>query len=630
MGICQQRPSPTPASHETTVQLLSEIQRNRSILRLQELEVTQQTSKSSLMLQQLSVLILDKDQEGLVALRPVLEQGEEELSAVQETVQACKSECESLSLQLYTLQTQLENAFILPSEPSLETIQTSLTALHNQLTQTHRKLKEVEEDIASARQLRQAQEAVRLQAVQKRTSKFEAILRRPVHWLADPVVRAFLIWRIAVKQAGDEPQRRFEPIRRIASEVSNSYAMLTDMEEDEEGEFQVALDDEARWLVEGSPLNHPALTVALETAQTLDKDQLGSLLSGVFAAKLASDQERRKQGSEPLLFPHFLLAHFSAQPQANDRLAQLVRSVAQRQSKGSKQGLLWSSLLHLDVKTPALSQISQNLSLVIPAFRSCASKCSLNKSVSLLDERAYLADVFNMLMERMATDSRSGEEIINLLRPSDVSKLDYTFFRLLHCMRLQNVDSLGLFRNIDRAGKGRIEIQQLAKGVKDCLGAWVPESDIMSLLEQLDTNETGEISRLKFTQLSYKRYYESEQSAAFTVSLQSFLLCLVTATLSKAALILQRLKETLNWTDLQELTQSEFCRMVKSAYQEYTSLELGKVWAVAANLSGSTGSLKAAFALRAMLRYPPTVFCDSLMCKMYADCRDLAELKISG
>lgn len=630
MGICQERPSPVPASQETAVQLLTEIERNKSILRLQELEVSQQTAKSSLMLQQLSVLILDKDQEGLVKLRPVLERGEEELSTVQETVQACKSECESLSIQLYSLQTQLENTSNLPSEPSLEGIKSSLTVLHNQLTQTHKKLKEVEEDIASARQLKQAQEAVRLQAVQQRTSKFEAILRRPVHWLADPVVKAFLIWRIAVKQTSEELQRKWEPIRRIASEVSNSYAMLTDMEEEDEAEFQVALDDEARWLVEGSPLNHPALSVALETAQTLDKDQLSSMLSGVFTAKLASDHERRLQGSEPLLFPHFLLAHFSAQPQANDHLAQLIRSVAQCQSIGSKQGLLWSALLHLDVKTPALSQITQNLSIVVPAFHTCANRCQLGKSSSLLCERAYLGDIFNMLMERMATDCRSGEEIINLLRPAEVSKLDYTFFRLLHCMRLQNVDSLGLFRNIDRAGKGRIEIQQLTKGIKDCLGAWIPESDIICLLEQLDTSEKGEISRLQFTQLSYKRYYESEKSAAFTVSLQSFLLCLVTVTLSKAALILQQLKETLNWTDVQELTKSECCKMVKTAYPEYASLELSKLWGVAANLSGSTGSVKAAFVLRALLRYPPTVFCDSLLCKLHADNRDMAELKISG
>lgn len=625
MGICPARAAPVSQDG-----LLREIQHNQSILRLQEIEISQQTAKSSVLLQQLSVLILDKDQAGLASLRPLLEQGEEEISALEETVLACKGECESLSSQLNTLQINLEHASSLPLQTNLDTINSSLTAVHNQLTHTHKKLKEVEEDITSAKQLRQVQDALRLQAVQQRTIRFEDILRKPVHWLNDPVRKAFIFWKLAVKHRSEEPIRMWEPIRNIASDASKNYVLLTDMDEEEETEFQVALDEEAWWLVEGNPLNHPALSKALETAQPLGETQLSTVLSSVFAAKLAHDQDRRLQGIEPLLFPHFLLAHFSAEPQANDRLAEVIRSVAQSRSTGSKQGKLWSALLHLDVKATALTQISQNLSLIVPAFLNCAARCPLSKSGLLLEEKAYLSDVFNLLIDKLASDSRSGEEIMNLLRPEEVNQLDFTFFRLMHCMKVQNVDSLGVFRHIDRAGKGVVDIQQLTKGLKECLIAWIPENDIMTLLEQVDNSGKGLISRQKFTEFTYNRYYKLAQSPLFTVKLGSFLLCLVTVALSKAALIIQQLKEILNWTDLQELRQSEFFQMAKTAFAEYTSSELEKIWGVALNLSGAVGGIKAAFVLRALLRYPPALFCDSVLCKTHADSRSQADMKLSA
>jgi len=174
-------------------------------------------------------------------------------------------------------------------------------------------------------------------------------------------------------------------------------------------------------------------------------------------------------------------------------------------------------------------------------------------------------------------------------------------------MELLKVDALGIFRHLDTEGKGRIDIQQLATGLKSCLGVWMSDLELLHLLEYLDTDQTGEVTRRQFQSLSRSKY--QEQAQTYLISIQSFLWGLVRAGLKKAVWIVKQAREKLQWGVY--VTERQFREGTGKAFSGY---EGKQAWKYTAVLMGKEASeVPVSIALRALLRYPPACFSDPLL-----------------
>lgn len=507
MGGCCVKSEPQPLPAPLTVANLSaDLAECRSILSRREADLTAQVSKDAHLTKEVADLQKRIDAADHVLLTP--DEKQFSVKALQE-LKAHKQELLQVSAALSKVQADCRavRADLDGPGPELDACKGNLGGVQNDLTQTQKRMQAVEEKLAALKKALEAEETLRLDIIQQRTTRFESSLRVPAHWIRNHLHRYWTIWRIkpAVPPAVSEPVETTAAVS-TPLEVQEAPRELADLHEFLLAEFQA--------LRKKSPF------ADLDEDVELDENLIAKLLAEGMTARVAN-------GPADIAFPQFFYSYLASVTPAVSAGA-LAHTLRKLDAAGRRTSQFLASLIHIGSGYPIFARWSYHISAIFAAMREILDKKSRLKGETVLplETRVSLAEVLGFIYAELKANRRTGEELIKLLKPPAVSTADFSLFVLSNKMNEKHVDNVGLFRRVDSAGKGRIQLEQFVKGVQEALGVWLSSEDLFAMVKGLVKGNSDELSRLEFMKLNLKTYLNNANSDLYTVSLLELLAAL--------------------------------------------------------------------------------------------------------
>ena len=558
----------------------------RSILSKREGELATQVGKHAQLSKELAAL-----QNRTKAADHVLLTSEEKQFAVQAALQLeeHKGELEQVSAILSKVQADCRavRAALDGPVPEIDTCMGNLTGIQEDLTKTLKRLQDVEEKLAELKKGLEWDESVRLALIQQRTTHFESALRVPAHWIRNHLHRYWALWRTKppVPPPLPEPvvESKEEPIVPITlpilpelQEIPREFADLH--------EFLLA---EFEAMRKQSPF------ATLDEDMELDENLIAKLLADGMTARATGNPA---DIAFPLFFHTFLAGVTPAV--SGGALAHTLRKL---DAAGRRTSQFLASLLHIGSGYPIFARWSYNISAIFAAVREILDKKGRLKGETVLplETRVGLAEVLEFIYARLGANMQTGEELIKLLKPQAVENEDFIMFILSNKMSEKHVDNVGLFRRVDTAGKGKIQLAQFVSGMQEVLGVWLSSDDLYALVKGLAKKGADELSRIEFLRLNLKTYLTNASSDRYTVSLLELLAALHQAFVLHCQRLTAKLIATFESGTL--LDELDFAVRVRALCGE-GEIDISGMWREVGELKLSGASYLEA-AVRVLLRH---------------------------
>lgn len=576
---CKTEPQLIPPVSQPVADPAADLAECKSILGLQEAELNAQLATSAHLAKELvtlqnktrdadHVLLTSAEKQFTLKAAFELEEQNRELQRISAVLSKAQEDCKAVKADLEG------------PAPQADTCKRNLEALHNDLTHSHKSLRGVEEKLAGIKKAYEDEESARLARIQQRSNRFEASLRIPAHWIQDHLRRSWTIWRtkppapLAIEQVDSE-----------GAVSPPSPPETKDLKETDLHPFLLAEFQAAR---SRSPF------AELEEDLELSEDVLAKLLTESLTARATGE-------AQDIAFPLFFQAFLSrVTPQVS--AGAVAHTLKQLDAAGRRTSQVLGSLLHIGNGYPIFAQWSFRISAIFGAMSDILEKKGRLKGETELplETRVGLAEVLGFVYTQLRDSPQTGEALIRLLRPQTVKQTDYSLFVLSHKMNEKHVESLGLFRRVDTAGKGRIQLGQFVRGVQEVLGVWLSSEDLFGLVKGLAKGDSDELSRVEFLKLNLKTYLNNAASDLYTVSLLELLAVLHQAFVLHSQHLTIALMETLgNDAVLDEL---DFAVRVRELCGDQSSPDLSGMWREVSELKLSgASSLEAA--VRVLLRH---------------------------
>lgn len=573
---CKSEPQPLPAPL-AAVNPSADLAECRSILSRREAELTAQVGKDAQLTKGIAdlqkrvraadhVLLNHEELQFTVKAALELETHQQELQRVSAVLSKVQADCRAVRADLDG------------PTPEIDTCKGNLGGIQNDLTQTQKILQEVEEKLAALKEALEVEEALRLNIIQQRTTRFESSLRVPAHWIRDHLRRYWTIWRIKPEIPPPVP----EPVEAVAAVPSVPETQEVPRDVADLHEFLLA---EFQALRKKSPF------AELDEDAELDENLIAKLLAEGMTARVAS-------GPTDVAFPVFFHSYLAGVTPAVSGGA-LAHTLRRLDAAGRRTSQFLASLIHIGSGYPIFARWSYHISVIFAAVREILDKKSRMKGETVLplETRVSLADVLGFIYAELKANRQTGEELIKLLKPPAVSNADFPLFVLSNKMSEKHVDNVGLFRRVDSAGKGRIQLEQFVRGVQEVLGVWLSSEDLFALVKGLAKGDSDELSRIEFLKLNLKTYLNNAKSDLYTVSLLELLAALHQAFVLHCQRLTASLVASLGNGPLDEL---DFGVRVRALCGE--GVDVTSMWQEACELKQSgASSLEAA--VRVLLRH---------------------------
>ena len=575
---CKAEPQLSPPVSQPVADPGADLAECKSILSLQEAELNAQLATSAHLAKELAalqgktraadhVLLTSAEKQFTLKAAFELEEQNRELQRLSTLLSKAQEDCK-------TVKADLEGP-----TPQVDTCKRNLEALHNDLTHTHKNLHTVEEKLAGIKKAYEDEESARLSRIQQRSNRLEASLRIPAHWIQDHLRRFWTVWRT---------KPPVPVVMQVESEGTVATPSPPETKEIKETDLHAFLLAEFQAARSRSPF------AELDEDSELSEDVLAKLLTESLTARAAGEA---RDIAFPLFFQTFLAG---VTPQVSrGAVAHTLRLL---DAAGRRTSQVLGSLLHIGSGYPIFAQWSYRISAIFGAMSDILEKKGRLKGETELplETRVGLAEVLGFVYAHLKDSPQTGEELIRLLRPQTVRQADYSLFVLSHKMSEKHVESLGLFRRVDVAGKGRIQMGQFVRGVQEVLGVWLSSEDLFGLVKGLAKGDSDELSRVEFLKLNLKTYLNNAGSDLYTVSLLELLAVLHQAFVLHSQHLTTALMETLgNDAVLDEL---DFAVRVRELCGDQSASDIAGMWREVSELK-LTGASNLEAAVRVLLRH---------------------------
>lgn len=576
---CKTEPQANPPASQPVADPAADLVECRSILALQEVEFNAQLATSVHLAKELAalqnrtreadhVLLTSSEKQFTLKAAFELEEQNRELQRLSSALSKAQEDCKAIKADLDG------------PTPQIDTCKRNLTALHNDLTHTHKGLHTVEEKLAALKKAYEDEESARLARIQQRSNRLEASLRIPAHWIKDHLTRFWTIWRTKPPTPVIEQAESEDAVSTPSPPETKELLKETDLHAFLLAEFQAARSR--------SPF------AELDEEVELSEDVLAKLLTESLIGRAAGE-------SQDIMFPVFFqnyLAGISPQVSAGA----VAHTLRQLDAAGRRTSQFLASLLHIGSGYPIFAHWSDRVSAIFAAANDLLDKKGRLKGETELplETRMGLAEVLGFVYTQLKDSPQTGEELIKLLRPQAVSKTDYSLFVLSHRMSEKHVESLGLFRRVDTAGKGRIQLGQFVLGVKEVLGVWLSSEDLFGLVKGLAKGGSDELSRVEFLKLNLKTYLNNANSELYSVSLLELLAVLHQAFVVYCQRLTAALLDTLGPDAV--LDELDFAVRVRALCGDQSTPDISGMWREVSELKLS-GASNLEAAVRVLLRH---------------------------
>ena len=136
----------------------------------------------------------------------------------------------------------------------------------------------------------------------------------------------------------------------------------------------------------------------------------------------------------------------------------------------------------------------------------------------------YVCDLLYGLFKEFP---RSGEVMLRMIKPPDLSIEDFIIFKICHKMAQDGCSPEELFKRLDLDHGGTIDHDEFHQGLQQLMGLWLCDDDLLLAMNKMSPG-AGEIPREQFFKfINFDAYYNSAAWKNLTVSGVNFLLAFV-------------------------------------------------------------------------------------------------------
>ena len=140
---------------------------------------------------------------------------------------------------------------------------------------------------------------------------------------------------------------------------------------------------------------------------------------------------------------------------------------------------------------------------------------------------APLVFVCDLIYSLFKDDPASGEMMLRLVKPPDLSIEDFIIFKICHKMAQDGCSPEELFRRLDLDGGGTIDHSEFQSGIQQLMGLWLGGEDLQLAMSKMSP-DSGEIPREQFFKyINFDAYYNCGAWKSQNVSGANFLLGLL-------------------------------------------------------------------------------------------------------
>ena len=360
--------------------------------------------------------------------------------------------------------------------------------------------------------------------------------------------------------------------------------------------------------------------------------------------KLEVDNADLAAHRKPRTMTEFLMEHlnrqFGIKSLAMKFLAQLMPTLLALVQEGHKYAVLYARILQVFHPKPVPFQLALVLARVRPEFHKLIEKC--NKERDARDSKrglkggekpqlpqrpgiqaqmdlmssggeAFVADVMVFLYEFFDNDRDSGELALQLMRPSQVTLVDFILFKICHKMAKLGMREEAVFSMIDLDGGGTIDREEFVEGIRTSLDLWVSTSDILEAFEAL-TSEQEMTRDLFLEKCSFSWYQQAVKSDEYTISKCDFLVLMANVYEVRQKRDVAGLMALFESQSEDPLAEGTFRKIMRSLNRRIPAARIDRIWRIGLTQSDSPDGLSKDVFLKLMLRYRTGPFAATKFC----------------
>lgn len=266
------------------------------------------------------------------------------------------------------------------------------------------------------------------------------------------------------------------------------------------------------------------------------------------------EQDMRDKSANRSLKPvtEFLLEYMNRrhglQAMATKKMAQFVLGLIGMYSNGNMYAKVMCGMFNIIKQEPMHANFSIFLTHVRYLFQSLKDRrrrpterqrSSSNAPLPKQDYRrekfdsidtggsAPLVYVCDLIYSIFKDFPASGELLLRLIKPAELSIEDFIIFKICHKMAQDGCSPDELFKRLDLDHGGTIDHSEFKEGIQQLMGLWLSAEDLVSAMSRISPGKT-EITREQFARvISFDAYYNSPALKEVNVSGADFMLSLM-------------------------------------------------------------------------------------------------------
>jgi Ca2+-binding EF-hand superfamily protein len=227
---------------------------------------------------------------------------------------------------------------------------------------------------------------------------------------------------------------------------------------------------------------------------------------------------------------------------------------------------------------------------------------------------AFVSDVMLRLYDFFENDQESGELALELLRPTQVSKVDFLLFRICHKMAALGLSSEDVFAMIDTDAGGTIDENEFVEGIRSSLDLWISTQEIVEVFQAVAGGE--ELTKEAFlARCNFDWYHIAVKSDEYTVSKCEFLTLMASVYEARQKRDVAGLMALYQSQGEDPMSQATFKHIMKSLNRRTSASRIERIWNIGLSLSDTQGGLTMDIFIKTMLRYRTGPFAATKFCK---------------
>ena len=337
---------------------------------------------------------------------------------------------------------------------------------------------------------------------------------------------------------------------------SDDEVFLSDEEDEKQhvSEYKAAddmLSEENQMLIEANVIMQNYKQVEGKPEKPMSYLNIFKFLEELIVSKYETDKKDTADKRQMRTMTEFMMENlqrkFGIQSLALKFLGQFIPGFFQLFNEGHKYAVFFARLLQLFHSEPVSYSLGLYLVRVAIEFNGLVEKCdkffsnfkiTANTKDTTHGRKAYeeagtgglalVSDAIDYIYNIFAGDRESGTKALELMKPDLVGIEEYVIFRICHKMAKLGSTPESIFNTLDKDGGGSISSKELNEGLRRDLDLWVSEANINKLMEMLDSDGTGDLSKEEFmVRVNMKTFNEWSKKPVWTISKCSFLTAMI-------------------------------------------------------------------------------------------------------